>query len=79
MDEAPGPADDIGAVRIIVRTNGFVVGIRGNEGSLRRNEGSPWGNDVHTAADIVGARPGDDSVERSADGVRRRSSESDVG
>jgi hypothetical protein len=33
------------------------------------------GKDVHTAADIVGACPDDDSVERSADGVCRRSSE----
>ncbi len=34
------------------------------------------GNDVHTAADIIGARPDNVAVERSAEGVRRVSSES---
>jgi hypothetical protein len=44
MDETFGPANNVGTARIIVRTDGYVVGMGGNEGSSRGNEGSSRGN-----------------------------------
>ena len=52
VDEAPGPANDVGTARIIVRTDGYVVGMGGNEGSSR-------GNDVYPAGKEVGAGAND--------------------
>ena len=73
---APNPADDIGARRIIVGTDGYVTGTPGNEVSTWGNEGSSRGNDVYPAGNVVGAGANDVAVERSATDLSRRSGES---
>ena len=50
VDEVHGRADDVGATRIIVPTDGYIVNTLGNEGSPW---GSPRGNNVGKGGDDV--------------------------